>query len=85
MNTYAIDPLVWSLLLVIGLWRLLATPATPKVSGDHDPDVDKVRAILANAEVAPPESPQPAQSRPPCSRPRRLRTRRRLRPGTARS
>jgi phosphatidylglycerol lysyltransferase len=41
------------LLLVIGLWRLFATPATPKVAGDHDPDFERVRAILAKADAPP--------------------------------
>ncbi len=42
------------LCLAIGLWRMFATPATPKVSGDHDPDFERVRAILASAEAADP-------------------------------
>lgn len=44
------------LLLVIGLWRLFATPATPKVAGDHDPDFERVRQILAAAEGASPDA-----------------------------
>ncbi len=44
------------LFLVIGVWRLLATPATPKVAGDHDPDFEKVRAILASAEGSSPDA-----------------------------
>jgi phosphatidylglycerol lysyltransferase len=44
------------LLLAMGLWRLFATPATPKVAGDHDPDFERVRAILAAAEVCTPEA-----------------------------
>jgi phosphatidylglycerol lysyltransferase len=44
------------LLLVVGLWRLFATPATPKISGDHDPDFERVRAILAQAEGAKPDA-----------------------------
>jgi phosphatidylglycerol lysyltransferase len=44
------------LLLVVGLWRLFATPATPKVAGDHDPDFERVRAILAAAEGAKPDA-----------------------------
>ena len=44
------------LLLVVGLWRLFATPATPRVAGDHDPDFEQVRAILAAAEGAKPEA-----------------------------
>jgi phosphatidylglycerol lysyltransferase len=43
------------LLLAVGVWRLVATPATPPVVGDHDPDFERVRAILATAEeVEPP-------------------------------
>ena len=43
------------LLLAVGVWRLIATPATPPVVGDHDPDFERVRAILAAAEdVEPP-------------------------------
>jgi lysylphosphatidylglycerol synthetase-like protein (DUF2156 family) len=38
------------LLLVVGVWRLISTPATPPIVGDHDPDFEKVRAILAAAE-----------------------------------
>lgn len=41
------------LLLVIGVWRLFATPATPRIAGDHDPDFERVRAILASAERVP--------------------------------
>ena len=44
------------LLLVLGLWRLFAMPATPKVSGDHDPDFERVREILAAAEGASPDA-----------------------------
>jgi lysylphosphatidylglycerol synthetase-like protein (DUF2156 family) len=44
------------LLLAFGLWRLVATPAPPRVAGDHDPDFHKVRAILAAAEDAEPGS-----------------------------
>ena len=44
------------LFLVIGLWRLFATPATPKIAGDHDPDFERVRAILANAEGPAPDA-----------------------------
>ena len=43
-------------LLVVGLWRLFATPATPKVAGDHDPDFERVRAILAAAEGCSPDA-----------------------------
>ncbi|QUD87706.1 GNAT family N-acetyltransferase [Phenylobacterium montanum] len=43
------------LLLAVGVWRMVATPATPPVVGDHDPDFERVRAILASAEdVDPP-------------------------------
>jgi phosphatidylglycerol lysyltransferase len=45
-----------ALLLAFGLWRLIATPAPPRVAGDHDPDFHKVRAILAAAENAEPGS-----------------------------
>ena len=38
------------LLLVVGLWRLVATAATPPIVGDHDPDFEKVRDILSKAE-----------------------------------
>ena len=44
------------LLLAFGLWRLVATPATPQVVGEDDPDFLRVRAILAAAEVAEPGS-----------------------------
>jgi phosphatidylglycerol lysyltransferase len=44
------------LLLCIGLWRLFATAATPAVAGEDDPDFARVRAILASAESAEPES-----------------------------
>jgi phosphatidylglycerol lysyltransferase len=42
------------LLLGFGLWRLVATPATPKVAGDDDPEFLRVRSILASAEAAEP-------------------------------
>src|ERR1700722_5954608 len=29
------------LLLAVGLWRLFATPATPPIVGDHDPDFER--------------------------------------------
>ena len=38
------------LLLAVGVWRLLATPATPPVIGDDDPSFSRVRAILKTAE-----------------------------------
>lgn len=44
------------LLFAFGLWRLFASAATPKVVGEADPDFEKVRNILANAEVAEPGS-----------------------------
>ncbi|MHB8530753.1 MAG: phosphatidylglycerol lysyltransferase domain-containing protein [Caulobacteraceae bacterium] len=44
------------LLLAVGAWRLVATPATPAVVGETDPDYPRVRAILAEAEVAEPGS-----------------------------
>ncbi|NBB16715.1 DUF2156 domain-containing protein [Caulobacter sp. SLTY] len=44
------------LLLGVGVWRLLATPATPGVAGEDDPDFARVRHILAHAESAEPES-----------------------------
>lgn len=43
-------------LLVVGVWRLFATAATPKVAGEDDPDFARVRAILAKAEDAEPGS-----------------------------
>ncbi len=43
-------------LLALGVWRLLATPATPPVVGESDPDYGRVRVILAEAEVAEPGS-----------------------------
>ncbi|HEY1750538.1 MAG TPA: GNAT family N-acetyltransferase [Caulobacteraceae bacterium] len=44
------------LLLGYGLWRLVATPATPKVAGEDDPEFLRVRAILAGAQAAEPGS-----------------------------
>jgi phosphatidylglycerol lysyltransferase len=44
------------LLLAFGVWRMLATPATPAVVTDNDPDFGRVRAILAQAEVAEPSA-----------------------------
>jgi phosphatidylglycerol lysyltransferase len=44
------------LLLAVGVWRLIATPATPPVVGDQDPDFERARAILANAEDAEPSA-----------------------------
>ena len=43
-------------LLAVGVWRLLATPATPAVAGEDDPDFNRVRGILATAETAEPSS-----------------------------
>ena len=42
------------LLLAFGIWRLVATPATPKVAGEDDPDFSRVRAILESADGAEP-------------------------------
>ncbi len=42
------------LLFAVGAWRLVATPATPKVAGEDDPDLARVRAILAQSEDAEP-------------------------------
>ena len=44
------------LFLVFGIWRLFATPATPRVMGEDDPDFTRVRQILATAEDASPEA-----------------------------
>lgn len=44
------------LLLAVGLWRLLASPARPRVVGEDDPDFARIRAILASAEDAPPDA-----------------------------
>ncbi len=44
------------LLLVTGVWRMVATAATPPVIGEDDPDFTRVRHILANAEDASPEA-----------------------------
>jgi phosphatidylglycerol lysyltransferase len=44
------------LLLAYGVWRLVATPAAPPVTTDHDPDFEKVRAIIAHAEIGEPNS-----------------------------
>jgi phosphatidylglycerol lysyltransferase len=44
------------LLLAFGLWRLIATPAPPRVAGEDDPDFIRVRSILASAEQAEPGS-----------------------------
>jgi phosphatidylglycerol lysyltransferase len=42
------------LLLAVGLWRLVATAATPPIVGDHDPEFERVRDILSKAEDAEP-------------------------------
>jgi phosphatidylglycerol lysyltransferase len=42
------------LLLVVGLWRMFASAATPKVIGEADPELARVRAILAKAEESEP-------------------------------
>jgi len=44
------------LLLAVGVWRLLATAAMPRVVGEDDPDFARVRAILARADTAEPGS-----------------------------
>lgn len=44
------------LLLAFGIWRLFASAATPKVVGEDDPELARVRAILAKAEEAEPGS-----------------------------
>ena len=44
------------LFMVVGIWRLLSTPATPPVVGDDDPTFERIRAILASSEGAPPEA-----------------------------
>lgn len=43
-------------LLAVGIWRLIATAATPGVVDDTDPEFDRVRAILAKAEDAEPSA-----------------------------
>ena len=44
------------LFLGLGLWRLISTPATPRIVGDADPEFEKVRSILASAEDPSPDS-----------------------------
>lgn len=44
------------LLFGFGIWRLFASAATPKVVGESDPELERVRAILAKAEEAEPGS-----------------------------
>jgi lysylphosphatidylglycerol synthetase-like protein (DUF2156 family) len=43
-------------LFAFGLWRLFASAATPPVVGEADPEFERVRAILAKAEVGEPSS-----------------------------
>lgn len=43
-------------LMAIGVWRLFASAATPPIVGEEDPEFDRVRAILAKAEIARPTS-----------------------------
>ncbi|KQW70741.1 oxacillin resistance protein FmtC [Phenylobacterium sp. Root77] len=44
------------LLFAFGVWRLFASAATPKVVGEDDPELARVRAILGKAEEAEPSS-----------------------------
>src|SRR3990167_959090 len=44
------------LLFAFGIWRLIASAATPKAVGESDPEPARVRAILAKAEDAEPSS-----------------------------
>jgi lysylphosphatidylglycerol synthetase-like protein (DUF2156 family) len=44
------------LLMAVGVWRMLATPATPPIVGDDDPRFERIRAILASAEDAEPSA-----------------------------
>ncbi len=41
-------------LLVVGVWRMLATPAMPPVMGETDPDFARVKCILQNADCLEP-------------------------------
>lgn len=43
-------------LLAFGVWRLLASAATPPIVGEEDPEFEQVKAILAKAEVSRPDS-----------------------------
>ena len=43
-------------LIAFGVWRLFATTAKPPIVGETDPQLDRVRAILANAEDSRPGS-----------------------------
>lgn len=44
------------LLFAFGVWRLFASAATPKIVGEDDPELGRIRAILAKAEEAEPGS-----------------------------
>ncbi len=44
------------LLLGVGLWRLISTPATPPIVEDSDPQFERVRSVLATAEDPSPDS-----------------------------
>lgn len=44
------------LLIAIGVWRMIATPATPPVVGEDDPTFERVRRILSSAEDMMPEA-----------------------------
>ena len=44
------------LLFGFGIWRMFASAATPRVVGEDDPELERVRAILAKAEEAEPGS-----------------------------
>lgn len=44
------------LIFLFGVWRLIATPDTPAVATDQDPDFERVRAILATAQTAEPSA-----------------------------
>ena len=47
---------VAALLVAVGVWRMLATPAMPQIVGEDDPDFHRVRAILASAQGSNPEA-----------------------------
>jgi lysylphosphatidylglycerol synthetase-like protein (DUF2156 family) len=49
-------------LLAVGVWRLIATAATPAVVDDTDPEFDRVRAILAKAQEAEPSASASGES-----------------------
>jgi phosphatidylglycerol lysyltransferase len=44
------------LLLGVGLWRLISTPATPPIVGEADTEFERVRQILSHAEDPAPEA-----------------------------